>query len=80
MPRTHHAPVDRVELNNAAQAALADAGVKAELERLQLGDAVVIVDPWDYGRDDEDEQRRFTQIFFYTRNSVEAKQDHSSPC
>ncbi|WVW79628.1 hypothetical protein I302_101597 [Kwoniella bestiolae CBS 10118] len=68
LPRTLHAPVDRIELNEAAQVALADPAVKAELERLQLGDNVVVVDPWDYGKDDENEQRRLTQIFFYTRN------------
>ncbi|OCF32139.1 hypothetical protein I316_06295 [Kwoniella heveanensis BCC8398] len=68
LPRTHHAPVDRIELNEAAQVALADQSVKAELDRLELGDNVVVVDPWDYGKDDENEQRRLTQIFFYTRN------------
>lgn len=68
MPRTHHAPVDRIELGNAAQVALADDGVRKELERLELGDTTVVLDPWDYGKDDENEQRRLTQIFFYTRN------------
>jgi primary-amine oxidase len=41
--------------------------VKKELERLQLGQTAVVLDPWDYGKDDENEQRRLTQIFFYTR-------------
>ncbi|EXJ86916.1 primary-amine oxidase [Capronia epimyces CBS 606.96] len=68
LPRTQHAPVDRIELNEAAQVALADQGVKKELERLQIGDNVVVLDPWDYGKDDEYEQRRLTQIFFYKRN------------
>ncbi|KAI5476113.1 hypothetical protein MNV49_000431, partial [Pseudohyphozyma bogoriensis] len=68
LPREFHAPVDRIEMNEAAQVALADPAVKAELKRLQLGDTAVVVDPWDYGKDDEFEQRRLTQIFFYTRN------------
>ncbi|WVQ83833.1 hypothetical protein IAT38_005977 [Cryptococcus sp. DSM 104549] len=68
LPRTHHSPVDRIELNEAAQVALADDKVKAELARLRLGDTTVVLDPWDYGKDDEEEQRRLTQIFFYTRN------------
>ena len=67
LPRNQHAPVDRIEMNEAAQVALVDGLVKKELERLQLGDNVVVVDPWDYGKDDDDEQRRLTQIFFYTR-------------
>ncbi|ORY81302.1 primary-amine oxidase [Leucosporidium creatinivorum] len=69
LPREFHAPVDRVELNEAAATALADPRVKAEIERLELGpNSDVVVDPWDYGKDDENEQRRLTQIFFYTRN------------
>lgn len=67
MPRNQYAPVDRVEMNEAAQVALADSQVKNELERLQLGDNVVVLDPWDYGKDDPNENRRLTQIFFYTR-------------
>lgn len=70
LPRTQHAPVDRIEMNEAAQVALADESVKRELERLQLGDNVVVLDPWDYGKDDENERRRLTQIFFYTRKYV----------
>ncbi|GAA6010692.1 hypothetical protein JCM10207_005800 [Rhodosporidiobolus poonsookiae] len=66
--REFYAPVDRLEMNEAAQVALADAGVKAEIERLQLGDTAVVLDPWDYGRDDPEEQRRLAQVFFYKRN------------
>jgi primary-amine oxidase len=68
MPRTQFAPVDRLELNEAAAVALKDPLVTREIERLQLGDNVVVVDPWDYGRDNADDLRRLTQIFFYTRN------------
>lgn len=67
LPRSCHAPVDRLELNEAARVAIASDEVKAELKRLEIGDVSVEADPWDYGRDDEDEDRRLTQIFFYTR-------------
>ncbi|ODN74541.1 hypothetical protein L202_06912 [Cryptococcus amylolentus CBS 6039] len=68
MSRNHYAPVDRVEHNEAAEVALNDPLVKKELERCQIGDSVVVCDPWDYGKDEFDSNRRLSQIFFYTRN------------
>ncbi|KAI9826484.1 MAG: hypothetical protein M1819_007333 [Sarea resinae] len=62
MPRDFHGPVDRVELNEAAQAVLADGGVKKEIERLKLGDNTVVLDPWDYGVDGKETQERHTQV------------------
>ncbi|KAI5481939.1 hypothetical protein MNV49_000216 [Pseudohyphozyma bogoriensis] len=68
LPRDYNAPGDRIEHNEAAEVALADAGVQAEIKRCNVGDTTVVIDPWDYGRDDEFETRRLEQLFFYTRN------------
>ncbi|WVQ72852.1 hypothetical protein IAR50_002413 [Cryptococcus sp. DSM 104548] len=68
MPRTHYAPIDRIEHNEAAEVAMNDPLVRKELERCQIGDNVVVCDPWDYGKDEYEQDRRLSQLFFYTRN------------
>lgn len=46
-----HAAVDSQEVINVEKIALEDEGVKAEIAKLQLPeDAVVLSDPWIYGR------------------------------
>lgn len=65
LPRDFHGPVDRTELNEAAQVVLADPNVQAELKRLKIDDSTVVLDPWDYGVDGEETQERHTQVCRY---------------
>ena len=62
LPRDFHGPVDRGELNDAAQVFMRDAGVKKETERLKIDDTTVVLDSWDYGVDGESTQTRHTQV------------------
>ncbi|KAE8155079.1 copper amine oxidase [Aspergillus avenaceus] len=68
LPRDFHGPVDRAEMNEAAQAVMADPQVKAEIARLKIDDTTVVLDPWDYGVDGEATRTRHTQVFMYMRN------------
>ncbi|KAJ5333896.1 hypothetical protein MYU51_017273 [Penicillium brevicompactum] len=68
MPRDFHGPVDRAEMNEAAQVVMKDPRVQAEIKRLKIDDSTVVLDPWDYGVDGEDTQTRHTQVFMYMRN------------
>lgn len=62
LPRDFHGPVDRVEMNEAAQVVMKDPRVQAEIKRLQIDDTTVVLDPWDYGVDGQDTQTRHTQV------------------
>jgi primary-amine oxidase len=62
LPRDFHGPVDRVEHGEAAKAAMADARVLAEIERLNISPQSVILDTWDYGVDGKDTQDRLAQV------------------
>ena len=62
MPRDFHGPVDRAEMNEAAQVVMKDPRVQAEIKRLKIDDSTVVLDPWDYGVDGEDTQTRHTQV------------------
>ncbi|KAK2594967.1 hypothetical protein QQS21_007325 [Conoideocrella luteorostrata] len=68
MPRDFHGPVDRAEMNEVAQVVMADSRVKKEIERLQVDDTTIVLDPWDYGVDGEELQERRSQVFMYIRN------------
>ncbi|XRM38196.1 hypothetical protein ABZX51_001627 [Aspergillus tubingensis] len=68
LPRDFHGPGDRAEMNEVAQAVMADPAVQAEIKRLQIDDTTVVLDPWDYGVDGEDTQTRHAQVFMYMRN------------
>lgn len=69
LPRDFHGPVDRIEMNEAAQVVMKDPRVQAEIKRLQIDDTTVVLDPWDYGVDGKNTQTRHTQ--------VNSQQDHS---
>ncbi|KAI5479469.1 hypothetical protein MNV49_003613 [Pseudohyphozyma bogoriensis] len=68
LPRFTNFPGDRFESNEVAAMAAKHPLVLAEIERCKLGDTTVVLETWDYGRDDPDEDRRLIQIFFYSRN------------
>ncbi|KAM0228999.1 hypothetical protein ACHAPO_010274 [Fusarium lateritium] len=68
LPRDFHGPVDRAEMNEAAEVVMADPRVRKEIERLKIDDTTVVLDPWDYGVDGEETQERHTQVFMYIRN------------
>ena len=71
LPRDFHGPVDRAEMNVAAEAVMADPMVKKEIKRLNIDDTTVVLDPWDYGVDGEDTQTRHTQVSFQSQQSFE---------
>ncbi|KAF2101556.1 hypothetical protein NA57DRAFT_34414 [Rhizodiscina lignyota] len=77
-----HANGDGDEIVAIENAALADEGVKAELQKLQLPEgAVVISDPWIYGADGVDDDNRMYQCFLYlrdTQNPNELDSNHYS--
>ncbi|KAL4962701.1 copper amine oxidase [Aspergillus stella-maris] len=75
LPRDFHGPVDRTEMNEAAQVVMKDPRVQAEIKRLQIDDTTVVLDPWDYGVDGEDTQTRHTQVFMYMRNPANNSPD-----
>ncbi|PSN70367.1 copper amine oxidase [Corynespora cassiicola Philippines] len=77
LPRDFHGPVDRTELNEAAQVVMRDPAVKKEIERLQIDETTVVLDPWDYGVDGEETQERHTQVFMYMRNPENNDPDSS---
>ncbi|RAH52454.1 copper amine oxidase [Aspergillus piperis CBS 112811] len=77
LPRDFHGPVDRAEMNEAAQVVMKDPCVQTEIKRLQIDDTTVVLDPWDYGVDGEDTQTRRTQVFMYMRNPKNNDPDSS---
>lgn len=68
LPRDFHGPVDRQELNQAAEVVMADEGVQREIRRLKIDNTAIVLDPWDYGVDGRETQERQTQVFMYMRN------------
>lgn len=62
LPRDFHGPVDRAEMNEAAEVVMNDPQVKKEIERLKVDDTTIVLDPWDYGVDGEETQERHTQV------------------
>ncbi|KAA8566226.1 hypothetical protein MFRU_019g01260 [Monilinia fructicola] len=80
-----HSSIDGEEILAVEVAALADAGVKAEIAKLQLPEGTVVVcDPWIYGSDGINDglfsdEKRFYQCFLYVRdpkNPNEADSNH----
>ncbi|KAL8797536.1 MAG: hypothetical protein Q9195_000353 [Heterodermia aff. obscurata] len=64
-----HGPGDSEEILLVEQIALEDAGVKAEIAKLHLPDGTAIVsDPWIYGSDGVNDDRRMYQNFLYMRD------------
>ncbi|KAE8420195.1 copper amine oxidase [Aspergillus pseudocaelatus] len=70
LPRDFDGPVDRLEMNEAAQVVMADSRVKEEIKRLKIDDTTVVLDPWHYGVDGEETQRRRTQVEQHLVKSV----------
>lgn len=62
LPRDFHGPVDRQELNQAAEGVMADEGVQREIRRLKIDNTAVVLDPWDYGVDGHETRERQTQV------------------
>lgn len=67
-PKHHHAPADRMEMDDMAALCIKHPIVLKELDRLQLPASAVVMDTWIYGRDNDTEDRRLVQVFFYQRN------------
>jgi len=67
-----HAPGDGEEIIAIERIALEDAGVQAELAKMQLPEgAQVVVDPWIYGADGVNDDERMWQLFFYMRGTAD---------
>ncbi|KAG8529350.1 uncharacterized protein KY384_005986 [Bacidia gigantensis] len=65
----HHAPVDSSEIIAVEEAVFKDERVQAELKKLQLPkDTKFVCDPWIYGSDGVDDDKRMMQAFLYTRD------------
>ncbi|OMP85109.1 Copper amine oxidase 1 [Diplodia seriata] len=75
-----HANGDGDEIVAIEKTALEDAGVQAEIAKLQLPKGtVVVIDPWIYGSDGVDDDDRMYQCFMYMRdplNPNEADSNH----
>lgn len=67
-PRAHHTPADLGEFAAMNEVARASPEFERECQRLKLNPESVICEPWIYGRDDDNEDRRLMQIFMYLRN------------
>ena len=62
---------DGEELNELEKVCLNDEKVKEEIAKLKLPEgSVVCCDPWIYGTDDANENRRLWQAYMYMRNST----------
>ncbi|KAI9676820.1 MAG: hypothetical protein M1817_006659 [Caeruleum heppii] len=75
-----HGPGDGAEIINIETVALADETVRAEIAKLELPQGtVIVVDPWIYGSDGINDDRRLFQCFLYIRdpgNSAEPDSNH----
>lgn len=78
LPKTSLPPLVPSEIINAAEITMASDLVKAEVERLQMPLDRVFAEPWDYGRDAENEYNRKSQVFMYARNP-ETNHPESNP-
>ncbi|KAH0543299.1 hypothetical protein FGG08_002362 [Glutinoglossum americanum] len=73
----HHSSSDGEEVILIEKIVLEDERVKAEIAKLQLPPGrVVISDPWIYGTDGINDERRQFQCFLYVRDSAEADCNH----
>ncbi|KAL8925133.1 MAG: hypothetical protein Q9208_003638 [Pyrenodesmia sp. 3 TL-2023] len=64
-----HGPGDAEELLLVEKIALEDAGVKAEITKLQLPEGTAVIsDPWIYGSDGVNDEQRMYQCFLYMRD------------
>ncbi|KAL8745704.1 MAG: hypothetical protein Q9190_002175 [Brigantiaea leucoxantha] len=69
LPRSQHGPGDTEEILLVEKIALEDEQVRAELAKLKLPEGTpVISDPWIYGSDGVDDERRMYQCFLYMRD------------
>ncbi|KAK5169128.1 uncharacterized protein LTR77_006437 [Saxophila tyrrhenica] len=75
-----HAPLDGEEIMEFERIAIEDPKVQTELEKLQLPEGSrVVCDPWIYGSDGIDDDKRMLQAFLYMRdpqNAGEADSNH----
>lgn len=75
-----HAPLDGEEILLFEQIAIEDPKVQKELAKLKLPEgSKVVCDPWIYGSDGVDDDRRMLQAFLYMRdpaNAGEADSNH----
>ncbi|KAH0551373.1 hypothetical protein GP486_007412 [Trichoglossum hirsutum] len=73
----HHGSSDAGEIFLMERIALEDEGVKAEIAKLQLPPGTTVIgDPWIYGSDGLDDERRQYQCFLYVRYSTEADSNY----
>ncbi|KAL9613776.1 MAG: hypothetical protein Q9167_001721 [Letrouitia subvulpina] len=64
-----HGPGDAQEILLVEKVALEDEAVKAELAKLSLPEGTAVIsDPWIYGSDGVDDERRMYQCFLYMRD------------
>jgi primary-amine oxidase len=69
VPDGSHTAADTAEMVEIEEIALASPEVKKELERLNLPkDALLACDPWTYGSDGDDDERRKWQCYMYLRD------------
>lgn len=78
LPRTSLPPLVPSEITKAIEITMASDLVKAEIEGLQMPLDQVFAEPWDYGRDAENEHDRKSQVFMYARNP-ETNHPESNP-
>ncbi|MCJ1475057.1 hypothetical protein MMC13_003717 [Lambiella insularis] len=79
LSQNQHSPSDNNEVVLIEQAALEDENVKAEIAKLQLPEGtVLIIDPWIYGSDGIDDDRRMFQCFMYMRDPMNASDADSN--
>ncbi|MCJ1240084.1 hypothetical protein MMC14_008084 [Varicellaria rhodocarpa] len=72
-----HGAADGEEIFLVEKVALEDEGVKAEIAKLQLPEgSVVIADPWIYGSDGINDDKRIWQCFLYLRDPGNADSNH----
>ncbi|EPS45779.1 hypothetical protein H072_166 [Dactylellina haptotyla CBS 200.50] len=72
-----HSCADGEEILQIEQVCLEDEGVKAEIAKLQLPEGTVVLsDPWIYGSDGVNDERKQWQCYLYTRPKDNADSNH----
>lgn len=72
-----HAPGDGDEIMAVERVALEDAGVQAEIAKLQLPSGTgIVIDPWIWGSDGVDDDKRMWQMFMYARDPQQPDSNH----
>ncbi|KAK6330431.1 hypothetical protein TWF696_003527 [Orbilia brochopaga] len=72
-----HSCADGEEILEIERTCLEDEGVKAEIEKLKLPEGtVVLADPWIYGSDGVDDERKQWQCYLYTRPKDDPDSNH----